>query len=171
MKQIKKVENAGYGSSVGIASVRKKQGAKLTAAKSASLLMPRETKSESQMTSLEKMDLTQEGISKKQLEQLKDKTGLDYDKLALVLDVSRATLINKKGIEKFTPALSEKIMSLAVIYSYGYEVFGDQQEFNQWIFQPIKALGGKPPFDLLNNQYGREEIRHLIGRIDYGVYS
>lgn len=136
-----------------------------------SVLVKTVNKPESQMTSIEKMEATKEGISKNALEQLKEKTGLDYDKLSYVLGVARGTLIGKKGTERFSPVLSEKIMSLADIYSYGYEVFSDPLEFNEWIFQPVNALGGKAPYDLLDNQYGREEVRNLIGRIDYGVYS
>lgn len=136
-----------------------------------SVLVEAVKKPESQMTSIEKMEATKEGISKKALEQLKEKAGLDYDQLSYVLGVARGTLIGKKGTERFSPVLSEKIMSLADIYSYGYEVFSDMHEFNEWIFQPINALGGKAPYDLLNSQYGREEVRNIIGRIDYGVYS
>lgn len=136
-----------------------------------SVLVEALTKPESQMTSIEKMEATKEGISKKALEQLKEKTGFDYDQLSYVLGVARGTLIGKKGTERFSPVLSEKIMSLADIYSYGYEVFSNPLEFNEWIFQPINALGGKAPYDLLDNQYGREEVRNIIGRIDYGVYS
>ena len=128
-------------------------------------------KSERQMTAIEKMEAARSGISKTELEQLKEHSQLDYDQLAQLLDVSRATLINKKGNDRFPLTLSERILSLADIYSSGYEVFGDAGQFNAWIFQTNKALGGKPPFELLDNQYGREEVRHIIGRIEYGVYS
>ena len=128
-------------------------------------------KSERQMTAVEKMEAARSGISKTELEQLKEHSGLDYDQLAQLLDVSRATLINKKGNDRFPLTLSERILSLADIYSSGYDVFGDASQFNAWIFEPNKALGGKPPFALLDNQYGREEVRHIIGRIEYGVYS
>ena len=74
-------------------------------------------------------------------------------------------------MEKFSPDLSEKIVGLADIYSYGYEVFEEENRFNQWMFRPNIALGGLPPFDLIDNQFGREEVKNLIGRIDYGVYS
>ncbi len=117
------------------------------------------------------MDVTRKGISKKELEQLKRRAGLDYNQLSHIFQVARATLISKKGTERFTPLLSEKIMCLADIYSYGYEVFGDEAEFNKWIFQPLPALAGKPPYEILDNQYGREEVKHIIGRIEYGVYS
>ncbi|WP_353717665.1 antitoxin Xre/MbcA/ParS toxin-binding domain-containing protein [Dyadobacter sp. 676] len=126
---------------------------------------------ESQMTGFQKIDLIRKGISKNDFERFKDKAGLDYDQLANALSVARATLINKKGNEKFNQALSERIVSLADIYSYGYEVFEDVERFNDWVFRPNQALGGQRPFDFLDNQFGREEVKNLIGRIDYGVYS
>jgi len=129
------------------------------------------SKAESRMTSMEKMKMVQIGVSKSDLENLKEKAALGYDTLARMLSVGRATLINKKGKEKFAPVLSEKIVSLADIYSYGYEVFQDAGRFNQWIFKPNQALGGKTPYSVLDNQFGREEVRSIIGRIDYGVYS
>ncbi len=128
-------------------------------------------KPESHMTPLEKMAIADGGITKKDLELLKLKSALGYDQLAKVLSVARATLINKKKEEKFNPALSERIMGLADIYSYGYEVFEDEERFNQWMSRPNQALGGKSPYELINNQFGREEVRNIIGRIDYGVYS
>lgn len=128
-------------------------------------------KPESQMMPLEKMSIVRNGVSKKDLEGLKEKTALDYDKLAKALSVTRATLINKKREEKFNASLSERIVGLADIYSYGYEVFEDGERFNQWMFRPNRALGGQAPYDLIDNQFGREEIRNIIGRIEYGVYS
>lgn len=128
-------------------------------------------KPESQMTSFEKIGMIRKGISKKDLENLKEKAGLDYNQLSKVLSVARATLINKKGSDKFDIDISEKIVSVADIYSYGYEVFEDERRFNDWIFHPNRALGGVSPYDLLDNQYGRDEVKSLIGRIDYGVYS
>jgi putative toxin-antitoxin system antitoxin component (TIGR02293 family) len=128
-------------------------------------------KPESRMTSFEKIDIIREGISKKDLEHLKEKTDLDYNQLSKVLSVARATLINKKGAAKFDMVLSERIVGVADIYSYGYEVFEDENRFNEWIFRSNQSLGGQAPYDLLDNQYGREEVKNLIGRIDYGVYS
>ncbi|MGZ5254879.1 MAG: type II RES/Xre toxin-antitoxin system antitoxin [Flavitalea sp.] len=128
-------------------------------------------KPESQMTPIEKMERLSVGISKKELETLKARTELDYDKLAKLLSVTRATLINKPGSEKFNSALSERIFGLADIYSFGYSVFEDEEKFNQWMFRSNRALGGKTPYEVCNNQYGREEVKNIIGRIEYGVYS
>lgn len=128
-------------------------------------------KPESQMSPMEKMERLHIGISKKDLETLKTRAGLDYDKLAKLLSVTRATLINKPGSEKFNSALSERILGLADIYSYGYDVFEDENKFNQWMFRQNRALGGKTPYEVCNNQFGREEVKNIIGRIEYGVYS
>lgn len=128
-------------------------------------------KPEWQMTPVEKMEMFRSGISKKKLETLKQKTNLDYDRLSTLLSTTRATLINKKGSEPFGAALSERIVSIADVYSYGFEVFEDEATFNQWVIRPNLALGGKQPFELLDNQFGREEVKNLIGRIEYGVYS
>jgi putative toxin-antitoxin system antitoxin component (TIGR02293 family) len=136
-----------------------------------SLLITSSGTAENQMTSFEKMNIVQSGLTKIDLESLKAKTKLDYGNLAKALSVTRATLINKKKQQKFSPILSERIMSLADIYSYGYEVFEDEDLFNQWMFRPNQALNGRLPYDFMDNQFGREEVRNIIGRIDYGVYS
>lgn len=128
-------------------------------------------KPESQMTPIEKMERLHKGIRKKELETLKARTGLDYDKLSALLSVTRATLINKPRTATFSSSLSERILALAALYSYGYDVFEDEKTFNQWMFIPNRALGGKTPYEVCNNQFGREEVKHIIGRIDYGIYS
>ena len=136
-----------------------------------SIIVEKTDKPEWQMTAVEKMDMVRDGMSKKDLESLKSRTNLDYDKLSTLLSTTRATLINKKGTEHFSAALSERIVSIADLYSYGFEVFEDSAKFNEWVFRPNQALGGKQPFELLDNQFGREEVKNVIGRIDYGVYS
>lgn len=123
------------------------------------------------MTSFEKIDIVREGIIKKDLELLKEKAAMDYTMLAKILGVTRATLINKKKNEKFNASLSEKILSLADLYSFGFEVFGDEKRFNQWMGKPNQAIGGHIPYNIIDNQYGREEVKNIIGRIAYGVYS
>jgi putative toxin-antitoxin system antitoxin component (TIGR02293 family) len=128
-------------------------------------------KPEYYMTSFEKINLVRDGIIKKDLELLKEKAALDYSTLAKLLGVTRATLINKKKNEKFNASLSEKILSLADLYSYGFEVFGDEELFNRWMAKPNKAIGGEIPHNIIDNQYGRDEVKNIIGRIAYGVYS
>ena len=123
------------------------------------------------LTPYQKMQIVRGGVTKTYLTKLKDETSLDYDALAQALSVTRSTLINKKGEQKFSDHISEGIIALAEIYSFGYEVFEDKDNFNNWMFAPNQALSAATPFDLMDNQFGREEVRNLIGGIAYGLYS
>jgi putative toxin-antitoxin system antitoxin component (TIGR02293 family) len=136
-----------------------------------SFLKDSQSDSASDLTPFEKMHVVREGVSKKDLEILKSKTKMDYTSLAKALSVTRATLINKKEVEKFNSSLSERIVGLADLYSFGFEVFEDEALFNNWMQKPNKALGGEIPLDIIDNQFGREEVKNVIGRIAYGVYS
>jgi putative toxin-antitoxin system antitoxin component (TIGR02293 family) len=122
-------------------------------------------------SSYQKIGVIKEGISKEELENLKEQTGLDYDTLAKVLSVAKATLHNKKGRDKFDVSISERILLLADIYSYGYQVFEQKEGFNNWMKASNTALAGSSPLQMLDTLYGMEEVKHLIGRIEYGVYS
>lgn len=124
-----------------------------------------------QWSSYDKINAIKSGISKEELEALKDLSTLDYDTLATILNVTKATLHNKKGKEKFDQYISERIFLLADLYSYGFEVFEDKNRFNKWMKNSNRSLNSDTPLSLLDTLYGMEEVRHLIGRIEYGVYS
>ena len=118
----------------------------------------------------EKITLIRNGVSKNDLEEIKEHSGLDYDTLSTILAVSRATLINKKGLEKFDSATSERILLLADTLSYGESVFEDKDRFNSWMKNSNKALGNTTPIQLMDTVYGIQEVKNLIGRIEYGVF-
>jgi putative toxin-antitoxin system antitoxin component (TIGR02293 family) len=118
-----------------------------------------------------KIEVIESGISKSEFEKVKKETGLDYEILSHILRVTKATLHNKKGDSKFNAVVSERLLLLAEIYVYGIEVFGEKERFNRWLVSNIRALGGRRPIDYLQTLHGITEIKHLIGRIDYGVYS
>ena len=136
-----------------------------------SILSSSTSSPENRLTSFQKITLIDRGIPKHDLNKFKERAGWDYNQLSDILDVARAKLISKKADERFDKQVSERILSLADLYSYGYEVFEDEDRFNAWVFSANHALGGLAPFDYLDTQFGRDEIKDLIGRIDYGVYS
>jgi putative toxin-antitoxin system antitoxin component (TIGR02293 family) len=47
---------------------------------------------------------------------------------------------------------------------------GNAEVAQQWMNQPAVALSGAVPVDLLSNPEGREAVRDLLMRIEYGVY-
>jgi putative toxin-antitoxin system antitoxin component (TIGR02293 family) len=123
------------------------------------------------MSIYDKINFIKEGISKTQLEEIKKQTGLDYETLAHILSVTKATLHNKKNNEKFNPTISERLFRLADIFAFGYDVFGEKERFNSWLKQPIRSTGWVPPIELLDTIYGMEEVKNIIGRIAWGIIS
>ena len=119
----------------------------------------------------EKIDIVEAGISKSEFEEIKKETGLDYETLSHILTVTKATLHNKKGNEKFNAVVSERLLLLAELFVYGIEVFGEKERFNRWLVSEIRALGFKRPVDRLNTTLGMQEVKQIIGRIAYGIYS
>ena len=124
-----------------------------------------------ELTGMEKIEVVRRGLTKQDLEQVKESFGLDYETLAKVLSVAKATLFNKKGTERFSSSLSEKIFALADLYSYGFSVFESKELFNAWMEQENRALGNIRPFELLDTMIGVAEVKNIIGRIEHGVYS
>lgn len=135
------------------------------------LLQPQATQPEFFLDNFEKAQLAQSGISKLSFEHFKLRTGLDYNQLAWLLSVARNTLINKKGEDVFDVTISEKLISLAEVYTHGFDVFGSEDGFIEWLNHPNRALGMVTPFSLLQTQYGRQEVQNILGRIEWGVYS
>lgn len=123
------------------------------------------------LSPVQKINKIKSGISKKELTSMKEVASLDYDTLSGLLAVGRATLLNKKGNDKFNNAISERILTLADLYSYGYKVFGSTENFNSWMKEPNIALSNQPPLALADTILGIQEIKNIIGRIEYGVYS
>jgi uncharacterized protein (DUF2384 family) len=52
------------------------------------------------------------------------------------------------------------------LWNYGIKVFGDEIHFVLWYESPIQALGGKKPCEV-----DESEVRTILGRIEYGVFS
>jgi putative toxin-antitoxin system antitoxin component (TIGR02293 family) len=117
------------------------------------------------------IEVIEHGVTKSEVEEVKSQTGLDYETLAHILTVTKATLHNKKGNDTFNAVVSERLLLLADLYAYGIEVFGEKERFNRWLVSEIRALAFKRPIDKLNTTLGIQEVKQIIGRIDYGVYS
>lgn len=111
------------------------------------------------------------GISQKELLYLKKVTDLDYEKLAFIVGLTRQTLAQKPDSYTYDVPESDKIYRIADLYSYGYDVFENKDGFNEWMRSENPALGNQKPIDFLDTMYGFQEVKNLIGRIDYGVYS
>ncbi|HPE52166.1 MAG TPA: MbcA/ParS/Xre antitoxin family protein [Methanothrix soehngenii] len=51
------------------------------------------------------------------------------------------------------------------------EIFKSRDKAREWMKEPHKALGGKPPAECVMTRSVAEEVLNLLGRIGHGVYS
>jgi putative toxin-antitoxin system antitoxin component (TIGR02293 family) len=117
-----------------------------------------------------KIRLIHLGATRQDLDYFKAKSDLDYESLAKMLNVTKATLFNHKEDQRFDSSFSERLMALTDLYSYGYSVMESREKFNRWMKTDNVALQGRP-IDLADTLYGISEIKNILGRIEYGVYS
>lgn len=99
---------------------------------------------------------------------------LDASQLRLgqSLNISKRTMRRRKTEGKFTAEESERIMRMYKIIQKALDVFdGDIDGARLWIKTPKKALGGEIPMDFADTDVGAQEVVHLLGRIEHGVFS
>jgi putative toxin-antitoxin system antitoxin component (TIGR02293 family) len=99
---------------------------------------------------------------------------LDASQLRLgqSLNISKRTMHRRKTEGKFTADESERIMRMYKIIQKALDVFdGDIEDTRLWIKTPKKSLGGEIPMDFADTDVGAQEVVHLLGRIEHGVFS
>jgi putative toxin-antitoxin system antitoxin component (TIGR02293 family) len=68
-------------------------------------------------------------------------------------------------------AKSERLLELTLLAQRGEAVLGSGQAFQQWLRAPLLALGQQPPLALLASSLGIQQLQHLLGRLEWGVFS
>lgn len=117
------------------------------------------------------VELLEKGFTKRNYLKAKAFTGFTHKQLAGILSVSTRLLEAKKNEDRLSDTASERLLKLAEIAAMGNSVFGNDKNFREWLQQPLMALGGKCPVDLMVNMYGLDTVKQLLGRIEHGVYS
>jgi len=117
-----------------------------------------------------KEDFVKAGITKSQLTHLKNVLSLDYFTLSGMLAITERTIHMKKEGETFSHIISDRIMAIAELYSYGYKVFGRQESFNTWMKMPNKYFQGRSPIQLMDTQVGAKEVKNEIRRFEVGTF-
>ena len=122
-------------------------------------------------TRLDLVLLTRRGLQKQHLQQIESYLPVSKQQLHKLLGVSRRTIERYNKDQTFKPSLSEHIILIAEVFSKGEEVFKNKEKFKKWLFQENAALGGYPPFSLLDTKQGCDLVTDLLGQIQYGVFS
>lgn len=118
------------------------------------------------------IDLVRSGITYQDFNKLMDHTPFSMSEWASYLQLSERTMQrNQKEKKAFQPIQSERIVELAMLYQYGLEVFGDQNNFDTWLDTKSVALGGSAPKELLDTKFGITMVKDALTRIEHGVLA
>jgi putative toxin-antitoxin system antitoxin component (TIGR02293 family) len=66
---------------------------------------------------------------------------------------------------------SSRVWKFAEILAQATGVFGSRAEAEKWLEQPVMALEGRKPIDLLATSVGVEIVENHLTRLEYGVYT
>ena len=117
------------------------------------------------------IELSRNGINKRNLLFLGKKIDYDLKELADILHISERTLQRYTAAKKLSPEVSERVIQLARLYYRGEKVFGDLEQFKKWMLYPNQALGMKMPKKLLDTTFGFQLLNEELTKIQYGIFS
>ncbi len=118
------------------------------------------------------MELLNNGLPWHSFETFRNNTGFELRELATFLDLPEPTLERRPDSEYLEMNDPERILRLAGIYASAVNLFeGDKEAAHQWLTSRVRGLNNAKPIDFAKTDYGAREVRHLIGRLEHGVFS
>lgn len=117
---------------------------------------------------LELIDQIRKGVKKSEWKELIKFTGSTEKEFEHILPASISSMQKK---EIYCKETSERIYEIANLFSIGYDVFDSYEVFKKWLKTPLRTLGNKIPFELLDSSFGFEMVENEIIRIKYNVYA
>jgi putative toxin-antitoxin system antitoxin component (TIGR02293 family) len=121
--------------------------------------------------SLDFVTIIRNGVPKKALDTLLDKTGITTGEIAEIIHTSDRTLRRYTAQQKLNPDQTERVIQLAHLYSRGEEVFESLDSFKEWMNSKVIALGNKKPKEFLDTSIGIDYLMEELGRIEHGIFA
>ena len=112
------------------------------------------------------------GISYKVYTKLTEASGLESKELARYVGIPLATLKRRADTGYFKPAEGDRLYRFAEIYKSALDLFdNDKAKAKEWLFSPVRGLGGRRPIEMVATSAGAEAVLDLIGRLEHGVFT
>jgi putative toxin-antitoxin system antitoxin component (TIGR02293 family) len=116
------------------------------------------------------LDLIEAGLPADSLASFKQATGMTDEVVARVLNLGARTLSRVRGAgrERLPADISDRLFAVASIYDLAEDVFGDSALALNWLNARQFGLVERVPRDLLATEFGRQQVRSLLQRIEFG---
>jgi putative toxin-antitoxin system antitoxin component (TIGR02293 family) len=123
-------------------------------------------------TSLDLVQAAQAGVPVAAVRHLQKHLRFTNREMSEALSISESTLARREQAHgNLTRDEGEKAIQLSAVVAKGLEVFEKEQDFHRWLQLENPALGGWRPQMLLSSALGREQVREVLGRIQWGIFS
>jgi putative toxin-antitoxin system antitoxin component (TIGR02293 family) len=93
------------------------------------------------------------------------------EEVGQILNLPPRTRVRRKQSKLLEPSESDRLVRLARAMATAGSALGDLNKAVQWLRRPNRALGGKVPLQLLDNEIGEQLVQEVLGRLEYGVLS
>ena len=117
-------------------------------------------------------DAIRKGLPPSALVAFSKKTRISEETLVRLLTVPERTWRRKLAQSKpLTQLQSDRLFRIAQVVARATEVLGHRDRAVQWMTEENRALSGARPLELLDTEIGEAQVRDVLGRIDYGLFS
>lgn len=130
---------------------------------------------------LQRIGWVREGVPSEVLPALSREMDVPREKLYATLGLARATASRKlQAGQRLSADESERVLGLSRLVGQaeaivgtlrGDATFDAAKWVAAWLDQPVPALGGLRPADLMDTAEGREVVSNLMARMQSGAYA
>ena len=120
------------------------------------------------LTDLELVKSAREGITKEKVNDIIKMTGLTQVEFGHYIDLTTRAIQRKNLTDRLSKSISEKALLIYNLYGRGAQIFGDIEDFKDWMDTPNIALGNVKPKEYLDTFSGIEYLTEELGRIEHG---
>ena len=130
---------------------------------------------------MERVHIVKRGVPASAVDVMAKRMGMSKEKLVGTLGLARATIDRKAREHKLLSSdESSKVLGMARLVGQVQamvEESGDPQGFNaaewvaRWLEQPLPALGGQRPAELMDTPEGQGLVSQLVARMHSAAYS
>jgi len=118
------------------------------------------------------ISLIDHGVSSTYLFSLIDATSFTLTDWSLVTGIPYRTLLRyQKEDVLIKPIYTEKIFAFMEVVEIGIDVFGDAEQFREWLYNPKFVYNDQRPIDLLSSSYGKDLVITIMHRIEHGIFA
>jgi putative toxin-antitoxin system antitoxin component (TIGR02293 family) len=106
-----------------------------------------------------------EGMPAEVLRPVRERLQIGEAELAAALTFSPGTY----GPSTLPPHVSGHLYRWAVLFSKAVETLGSEAKAAEWIKRPNAALDGATPLEVIDTDFGIDEVEGLLEKINHGI--